>query len=287
VTQIQSYSATPLFDGMCGIFCTISHEGHVSPTSNAALLLQERGPDCFKEHRIALKDQAGRDIYLSCSSSVLSLRGQRITPQPLVDQASGCVLCWNGEAWKLFGNSISGNDGVALFQLLVQASLGTESQKRILDILANIRGPFALVFYDGQAQRLYFGRDCLGRRSLLTATTATGTVLISSVADLTLDTSWAEIEAEGIRVYDLCQSNVSRSSQATGLVEILVPYTFASLDLLSEKSVSIVSMTKLSSQPSSVYFRLYHTPLLTKLSHLAQNSEYRPAPLLFPTSSFS
>jgi asparagine synthetase B (glutamine-hydrolysing) len=249
---------------MCGIFCTVSHEGHVSPSSNAICLLRERGPDCFEEHRITVKDQTNRVIYLSFSSSVLSLRGHKVTPQPLYDQASGCVLCWNGEAWKLSGNIVNGNDSTALFQLLVQASHGNESQSRILAILEHVRGPFALVFYDGQSKKLYFGRDCLGRRSLLKTTTSTGTVMISSVSDLTLDASWTEIEADGIHIFDFCPSNTTGSSSSSEHAEILVPYIVPFPGSQSPGEQSIVSMMNFSVQPSSKSFQALPYTTLNK-----------------------
>jgi asparagine synthetase B (glutamine-hydrolysing) len=223
---------------MCGIFCTISRDGHASPSSNATRLLQDRGPDSLQEHRVTLKNQANQDVFLSLSSSVLSLRGQNVTVQPLVDEQSGCVLCWNGEAWKLSGHAVAGNDSIALFKILVQAALKSERETGVLKILEQIRGPFSLVFYDGQSKMLYFGRDCLGRRSLLKTTTSTGTTIISSVCDLTLETSWSEVEADGIHSCDLLSSSYSSSGQ---LAEQLTPYVVSSLLAGSLASQSIVS----------------------------------------------
>jgi asparagine synthetase B (glutamine-hydrolysing) len=246
---------------MCGIFCTISRDGHVSPSSNATRLLQERGPDCFQEHRVTLKDQVNQDVFITFSSSVLSLRGDKITTQPLVDQASGCVLCWNGEAWKLAEIAVNGNDSIALFELLLQAVAQPDSHSKILEVLEKTRGPFALVFYDGQSNKLYFGRDCLGRRSLLKSTISTGAVIISSVCDLTISNPWFEIEADGVHVYDLAASALTETPGHFG-EELIVPYTVSLPLPLSQQTPFIVSSVfNLVNKYTDPVISLFHTVL--------------------------
>jgi asparagine synthetase B (glutamine-hydrolysing) len=227
---------------MCGIFCTISRDGHVSPSSNAKQLLQERGPNSFQEHRVTLKDQANRDVFIAFSSSVLSLRGQKVAPQPLVDPASGCVLCWNGEAWKLSGTTVNGNDSIALFELLLQAVAASDSHSKVLGVLEKTHGPFALAFYDGQNKKLYFGRDCLGRRSLLKTTTSPGTVVISSVCDLTLDSPWLEVEADGVHLYDFSTAAPTKAPLDHFEEGLIVPYAVSPPLLPSHETQFIVGL---------------------------------------------
>ncbi|RUS18740.1 asparagine synthase-domain-containing protein [Endogone sp. FLAS-F59071] len=43
----------------------------------------------------------------------------------------------------------------------------SKTSYKILDILEKIEGPYAIVFWQSSAQKLWFARDCLGRRSLL------------------------------------------------------------------------------------------------------------------------
>jgi hypothetical protein len=50
---------------------------------------------------------------------------------------------------------------------------------------------------------LFFGRDILGRRSLLRRLTNYGDLIISSVSDGHHDGGWAEIEADGVYCIDL------------------------------------------------------------------------------------
>jgi asparagine synthetase B (glutamine-hydrolysing) len=69
--------------------------------------------------------------------------------------------------------------------------------------LSSIRGPYAFVFYDAVHRRVYYGRDCLGRRSLLRKTTQDNSLVLSSVCDNASGDTWAEVEADGIYVVDL------------------------------------------------------------------------------------
>jgi asparagine synthetase B (glutamine-hydrolysing) len=122
------------------------------------------------------------------------------------------VLCWNGEAWNIDSEPVNGNDSELVFALFLKASAGAkDSQFQLLKTLENIRGPFALVYYDAQSQRLYYGRDCLGRRSLVKTTLGDGTVVISSICDLTMDAKWAEVEADGVYVTPISQESLPNS----------------------------------------------------------------------------
>jgi asparagine synthetase B (glutamine-hydrolysing) len=187
---------------MCGIYCHVGKEELQKLPGQHAHLLRQRGPDSLQCHSI----RAG-NYWIYLAASVLSLRGSSTTEQPLVDQTTNSVLCWNGEAWKISGKIVSGNDSIAVFDLLLKASLCSEnSSARILRVLGDIRGPYALVFFDAPRQRLYFGRDCLGRRSLLRRSPDDASFTLSSVGDPTSDNGWLEVEADGIYVLCLQQS---------------------------------------------------------------------------------
>jgi hypothetical protein len=118
------------------------------------------------------------------------------------------VLCWNGEAWNIRGQRVQGNDGEAVLALLIGASRGepngrqSSAELAVFDALREIEGPFAFVFYDKPAQRLFYGRDRLGRRSLLLRPGSP--LLLSSVAE-TPSPDWAEVEADGFYSIDLSQ----------------------------------------------------------------------------------
>ena len=134
--------------------------------------------------------------WLSFTSTVLALRGDHVEYQPFVDPQSGSVLCWNGEAWRIESEPISGNDGQRVFELLIKASsqnLSSNSNTIILKVLRSISGPFAFVFFDKIHNQIYFGRDRLGRRSLLYNTEFhPGCMEFASTADLE-STSWREV----------------------------------------------------------------------------------------------
>ncbi|TID25786.1 asparagine synthase related protein [Venturia nashicola] len=191
---------------MCGIFCSVSRGQVVEPSYNARDLLHQRGPDILDSfnHVIPLSNgqDASESACLHFTSSVLALRGASTVAQPLKNVSNGPVLCWNGEAWKTAKGVVSGNDGVLVMEMLSEASKQPDSQSSILRVIEQIRGPFALAYYDGNG-RLYYGRDCLGRRSLVKATLEDGTIILSSVADLTLDAPWAEVDADGLYVVDV------------------------------------------------------------------------------------
>lgn len=160
---------------MCGIFASLNQGGAKLPTEHAVSFLKARGPDSFCTTSISLSPghsprnahPPAQSYMLTCCSSVLALRGDLIQQQPLVDDATGSILCWNGEAWKLDGRLVSGNDSSQVFQALLSATSSSSPTNAIIEVLTSITGPFAFVFFDHRSSTLYYGRDRLGRRSLL------------------------------------------------------------------------------------------------------------------------
>jgi asparagine synthetase B (glutamine-hydrolysing) len=185
---------------MCGIHVALSRNGAApSPSQELKTCLVNRGPDHLgREHATIIADD-GSSISLAFTSTVLSLRGDHVTPQPFRTAADGSVLCWNGEAWKMDGHPVKGNDGKAVFARLAAAS----DETAVLHVLRGIRGPFAFVYLDAPASRLYFARDRLGRRSLLQTHDDAGGLTLSSVADAADIGGWSEVEADGIYMLDL------------------------------------------------------------------------------------
>ena len=108
-----------------------------------------------------------------------------------------------------------GNDAQLVFNLLLEASNEKPADadaacidydppsRRVLAVLRSISGPFAFLFYDSRAQRIFFGRDILGRRALLTTVRGDGGMQISSVCDDCRPGAWEEVEADGLRVLDI------------------------------------------------------------------------------------
>ncbi|KAI9801980.1 MAG: hypothetical protein M1825_003036 [Sarcosagium campestre] len=212
---------------MCGIYFSLSKTEPHRPSENSTKLLRNRGPDNFNTHVFRAEND---DFFLSFSSSVLSLRGTGTTEQPLVNATNGSVLCWNGEAWTIDEQKVKGNDASIIFRLLLDAldpekgvspvnhphgiagqisedDARQQTLHSICRVIESISGPYAFVFYDAIYQRIIFGRDCLGRRSLLTAKTENGAYVISSVADTSiknaLTQTWQEVNSAALQALDL------------------------------------------------------------------------------------
>lgn len=177
--------------------------------------LKRRGPDSLKTvyrqvSRKPASPTAGEDpssSFLTFVATVLSLRGDSIVEQPLEDIESGSILCWNGEAWKINGKPVVGNDTVAVLDLLLKAVRphsannlnknfsSEETSQAVVDVLSMVSGPSAFVFYDAQWNRIFYGRDALGRRSLLHKVGQDGNLSLSSICCSSMNKDWTEVEA--------------------------------------------------------------------------------------------
>ncbi|KAF2816406.1 uncharacterized protein BDZ99DRAFT_375648 [Mytilinidion resinicola] len=204
---------------MCGIFFAISCNGYATPNPGTRQFLNKRGPDRAQEHQVIVqKSPSSPKIYLSFFSTVLSLRGVDVVAQPLVHDKSQSVLCWNGEAWKIGSEHVQGNDSQKVLELLVEVSSGETSERsasgdrNILAAISSISGPFALVFYDAPRGRVYYGRDCLGRRSLLKRTNTEEGLTLSSICSTDIADHWTEVEADGIYAVDILNTEDADSA---------------------------------------------------------------------------
>lgn len=210
---------------MCGIWFSCSLQHPILPDDQILTLLRNRGPDSLNiiQRKIQSnspstslgQDLENTDIHLVCVASVLSLRGTKTVSQPLLNEASGSLLCWNGEAWKLDGEPIHGNDAKIVFKSLLGFAgryphdSGAEPEERAAALAAvkkttdAISGPYSFVFYDGLSQRVFYGRDPMGRRSLLIKSSMSQGLVISSISDGSSSGTWDEIESDSIYVFDL------------------------------------------------------------------------------------
>ncbi len=178
---------------MCGIHAAISKAAVDQIDASLEECLRKRGPDHVGTVNVQL-DENGSSLHVALTATVLALRGDHVAAQPLVDEGSGSVLCWNGEAWKIQERPVEGNDGEAVLALLCAASK-QGSTEAILCALRAIEGPFAFIYLDKPSGILHYGRDRLGRRSLLVHSTAE-TLQLSSIAQSS-STGWLEVEADG------------------------------------------------------------------------------------------
>lgn len=202
---------------MCGIYVSISKTTPQPPSEQLKERLQNRGPDAVESYETSACSDHGAATHILVYATVLSLRGDEVTKQPLLSQPhadeSRSFLCWNGEAWSISGQRVTGNDSQAVFKLLLQAAEEDASgQDPVCDFsqvgltLDAVQGPFAFVFFDARNRRLTYGRDRLGRRSLVGRNTG-GTLTLSSVAGDHED--WLEVDAGAFRVVNWQSTSVS------------------------------------------------------------------------------
>lgn len=189
---------------MCGIHAAISSSSSPPIQEYLESCLKSRGPDYVG----SVHAQLPGSLALSLTSTVLSLRGDHVTKQPLVNEETGSVLCWNGEAWRIGGQPVLGNDTAAVSELLSEASrrvgVAGSSSDAVIEALRSVEGPFSFIYLDKPTGCLYYGRDRLGRRSLLVRT---GDVFaLSSVAEVTSGGTWSEVEADGCYTLQLSGS---------------------------------------------------------------------------------
>lgn len=185
---------------MCGIVfsCTPSSthlelaERLKQPLPTTAVHLScivRRGPDGLQGHI----HQTPNHHVLYFLGSLLSVRGGTPLPQPLVCPTTQSVLCWNGNLWRVSGSplELDENDTQAVFRQLLDAPEGAVDR-----VLGAIEGEYAFVFYDAVRDTVWYGRDWLGRRSLLRKIDD-GALVISSVG-VEEETGWEEVEAGGL-----------------------------------------------------------------------------------------
>ncbi|XP_029967693.1 asparagine synthetase domain-containing protein 1 [Salarias fasciatus] len=181
---------------MCGIFCLLSLSGsHSECEKTIKEHLRRRGPDSSRDVTVT-----GSDARYRCSLSahVLHMRGH-LTPQPLEDDA-GNVLLWNGEVFGGFPVAAEENDTTAVSKRLSSCS----SSSQILGVLSSVRGPWGFVYYQKAGDYLWFGRDFLGRRSLLWSfDVELGALTLTSVAACSSGRHWQEVPAAGVYRMDL------------------------------------------------------------------------------------
>lgn len=164
--------------------------------------ISSRGPDATTDKSLSFGNDMQQQIQVTLIASLLALRGDRPFPQPVsMDHGNNTHwLIWNGE---IFGNEYfrecvieHGNDTICLLSHLVNCSNETE----VLNTFANIEGPFGFVYVNTTDNYLLFGRDILGRRSLLYSMNESGNELvISSVAcHIPGFSQWRSIGVNGI-----------------------------------------------------------------------------------------
>ncbi|KAH8835386.1 asparagine synthase-domain-containing protein [Flagelloscypha sp. PMI_526] len=170
---------------MCGIFVSIC-------------------PDA--QRSIQIQTETGSCIILNAFASELQLRGMQNVIQP--HEQDGNVLCWNGEIFNGLSVDPEENDG---------------HPEDIPSVLAQVEGPYALVFYHKASSRLFWARDILGRRSLLIhqPTENCPWFILSSVSGESDQHELREVGTSHIQCLDLRVFALEKDPHVDGLVEAL------------------------------------------------------------------
>lgn len=186
---------------MCGILLRLCKS--IPPPLHKSFenAIRQRGPDAYEYLRIKISPILIVDFH----ASVLALRGPSVQTQP-IQSSSGNVLMFNGQ---IFGGepriSLSENDTKNLFRRLDNC----QSLEQVLQTISSIKGPFSIVFYHACSQSIIFGRDRIGRRSLVwNIDDASEELIISSIGSG--EDNISEVSADGIFVLDLTLEGVPK-----------------------------------------------------------------------------
>eukprot|EP00759_Apiculatamorpha_spiralis_P020142 PhF_6_TR25646/c0_g1_i2/m.36092 len=193
---------------MCGIgallgACSTPEEQHEIIRAIMEVL-QRRGPDS--------QQVVHPTPECAIMASVLSMRGSYVVPQPVTAKLPGgrntdIVFAWNGEVFG--GSSVvvspAEGDTMRVLEELTKALSSANSYDAAVAatrvVLEGIEGPYAFILYIPDLKCVLFGRDPLGRRSLLKSTNGDGTknsfFALTSVSPRITTLQLEEVEVNG------------------------------------------------------------------------------------------
>lgn len=154
------------------------------------------------------------NLSLQFFSSILSLR-QPFFSQPI--QSHNLILQFNGELYN--EDCLHSNDTEFIINRLVSNISIYNRREGILKTITELRGEFAFTIYDQLEAKLYFGRDYIGRRSLVfhigdftkTSEDSKPELIISSLPPSDANT-FQECESSKIKIFDLKDSALEEVS---------------------------------------------------------------------------
>lgn len=242
---------------MCGILLLVANTQNDQQDASAVELpgyysslkdvCHKRGPHSLKS--VQIPTQHGLTVHLT--SSVLSLRGEGCTPQPISSQDQTIFLAWNGQVYAIDCSGPSQdesgrqhraqaaadqiaageNDGEVLMSWIAAAVShyqqhqgSTRSQavvSALHEVFAAIEAEWAMAIVDTQTGTVYYGRDPIGRRSLLLASPQddaqhTLPLLLASTASqqaLAAGVEFQEVDCSAIWAYDTVSRQTTRIVQ--------------------------------------------------------------------------
>lgn len=202
-----------------------------------------------------------------------------------------CALCWNGECYTYSKTMKAGiedqcrfmvelistttveeeqSDTILVTELLAEA-IATSQQsdstehEAISNAIGRIHGEFAFILSAPSSDYVYYGRDSLGRRSLLINKSFQGVIVLSSVAigslmsygqQSPISNSWEELPPGIIYRIDI-RSGYHTSLPLARVVNIAIPNVRA----LQTNSVEAAAEVLLNLLDRAVQRRVLHAPL--------------------------
>ena len=134
-------------------------------------MLTNRGPNAHTE--LPLQKTEGCSIHFS--GFVLWQQGVKLCKQP--HQRKHHIVLINGDIFtKREDCSLSDTEWLA--QRIDECN---DDETKLLEVFRHLEGPYSIIYYNQNANKLYFLRDILGRQSLLLAKSPDGDTIISSV----------------------------------------------------------------------------------------------------------
>ncbi|KAI0561866.1 Asparagine synthase [Gracilaria domingensis] len=171
-----------------------SPSGGLSPTppKSVRYFLDRRGPDDRSTDVI----HVDKSSTLHLTQTILSLRGFR--NRGLVEGDNR--LLYNGE---LYGGIHVGENDSDTETLLAHLNDKTSNQPLVPESLDMLKGPWAIIYWHAMSKRLYFARDCIGRRSLLMHVIPGKKLILSSVAPEHDASGFVEVPPAGVAYIDV------------------------------------------------------------------------------------
>ncbi|KAK7862938.1 hypothetical protein R5R35_004895 [Gryllus longicercus] len=180
---------------MCGIFVCGKRESDVPGEviqDELLPLVHNRGPDGYSDCTVRFLSW-----QINFWGSVLWMQGQMPELQPVKDE-KGNVLLWNGD---IFDGPWVPVDGRSDTRVVLERIFGSNCMpENILLSISSIKGPYSFVYWCESTQMLWFGRDHIGRHSLLCYFEDNHSFILTSVGKRNLP--FIEVPVVGIFVID-------------------------------------------------------------------------------------
>jgi asparagine synthetase B (glutamine-hydrolysing) len=186
---------------MCGICYIFNWNNNHSNGYQSIKYVKVRGPDSFITKTI---DNNNKQIIMHCS--VLHFQGKNIQKQPIYDEnlEMSSLLAWNGEVFISQFNQKEESDTLFVFNLISSIEKNSDWDQfttKIVKFLESIGGPYSFIYYSSKFDVTLFGRDPIGRRSLLMGKND-DEIVITSVACSKDPMIFSEVTIDGIFYFD-------------------------------------------------------------------------------------